>query len=68
MNPLKETSKPANVIDVVSEDRVDDSDNEDYELAGWVAGAYGGRWIFQPINPATVFPDNTALFIRKSRR
>ena len=36
-----------------------------YELIGTIDGSYGGRWVVSPLNPAAVWPDGMALYVRR---
>jgi hypothetical protein len=39
----------------------------EYELWGAVTGAPGGRWVVSPLNPATVWPVGTALYVCRKK-
>jgi hypothetical protein len=43
---------------------------DEYELIGCIDGTYGGRWMIAAIaeNAAAVWPDNTAVYVRRVKR
>jgi hypothetical protein len=43
---------------------------EEYELIGCIDGTYGGRWMLAAFaeNAAAVWPDGTAIYVRRVKR
>jgi len=43
---------------------------EEYELIGTIDGTYGGRWVLwvEAENASAVWPDNTAVYVRRIKR
>jgi hypothetical protein len=43
---------------------------DEYELVGRIDGTYGGRWMIAAFaeNAAAVWPDGTAIYVRRVKR
>jgi hypothetical protein len=43
---------------------------EEYELIGTIDGTYGGRWMIAAFaeNASAVWPDNTAVYVRRKKK
>jgi len=39
----------------------------EYELIGTIKGMYGGRWTLTPEDKAALWPDNTAVYVRRAK-
>jgi hypothetical protein len=40
----------------------------EYELIGTIDGTYGGRWVLWNENAAAVWPDNTAVYVKRGKK
>jgi hypothetical protein len=40
----------------------------EYELIGCINGTHAGRWLLWAENAAAVWPDNTAVYVRRIKR
>lgn len=53
--------------DALAEDRQTKRDEYEYQLIGTIDGTYAGRWMLAVLaeNAAAVWPDGTAVYVRR---
>jgi hypothetical protein len=45
-----------------------ETEPDEYELIGCINGTHAGRWLLWAENAAAVWPDNTAVYVRRIKR